>query len=466
MSRLNAPALLSPGLPPPPAKRGWVVRYFVRNGWLHLILLTMAAIFLFPFAWMVGMSLKTDTEATSTSLFPAMPHFRGDSPWVRPAESIVRPAEVTAARWKPLEATILQKVRWLIDLSPLPVGVKAADADALRKSAAKTLTARAIERIDRNLWASDDDSIAAAVYATIGPDEPAAVLDEQLAQVKLLSLQVRSLDGRIFSTQIDRSTTRPAERLECPWDVESGDARLVHAAGADVLQYHFNSASDPPIVLQTRFKCPISIDDLHRLILSIQNDDSWHRIDASLTLEGQTWTSDLSYYIAQFRNGGLTWQPKGRLESDYAPKTWLPLSLASVDPSASGDRTATLRLTLRPSSMARAIYGKVQRNYVRAFRAVPFWLYVRNSMILVAMQLMGALFSSAFIAYAFARLNWPGRSIAFGVLLSTMMLPGQITMIPGFLIWKYLGLYNTLTPLWFGAWLGNAFFIFLMTQHM
>ena len=47
-----------------------------------------------------------------------------------------------------------------------------------------------------------------------------------------------------------------------------------------------------------------------------------------------------------------------------------------------------------------------------------------------------------------------------------MMLPGQVTMIPSFLIWKELGWYNTLNPLWVGAWLGNAFFIFLMVQFI
>jgi multiple sugar transport system permease protein len=80
--------------------------------------------------------------------------------------------------------------------------------------------------------------------------------------------------------------------------------------------------------------------------------------------------------------------------------------------------------------------------------------------------MLGAIFSSAFVAYAFARLHWPGRAIALGVLLSTMMIPSHVTMIPSFLLFRWLGWYNTLSPLWAPAWLGNAFFIFLMVQHM
>jgi len=136
---------------------------------------------------------------------------------------------------------------------------------------------------------------------------------------------------------------------------------------------------------------------------------------------------------------------------------------ASVAP---GSRTGTFRLIIRPSSTLAAIYGKIAFNYWRAFRQVPFWKYVGNSLMLVALCTLGTAFSSTFVAYAFARLNWPGRSVAFILLLSTMMLPGQVTMIPSFMIWKTLGWYNTLNPLWVPSWLGTAFFIFLMVQHM
>ena len=106
------------------------------------------------------------------------------------------------------------------------------------------------------------------------------------------------------------------------------------------------------------------------------------------------------------------------------------------------------------------------RNFQRAFDFGPFWLYVRNSLLLVALTTIGTLFSSAFVAYAFARLHWPGRSFAMLLLLSTMMLPAQVTMIPSFVIWKSLGWYNTLNPMWVPAFFGGAFFIFLMTQQM
>jgi ABC-type glycerol-3-phosphate transport system permease component len=123
-------------------------------------------------------------------------------------------------------------------------------------------------------------------------------------------------------------------------------------------------------------------------------------------------------------------------------------------------------MIIRPSSTLRANFEKVRRNYLRAFRSVPFWRYISNSVVLVALCTLGSLFSASFVAYAFARLNWPGRSVAFMILLATMMLPGQVTMIPGFMIWRAVHWYNTLNPLWVPTFFGSAFFIFLMTQQM
>jgi ABC-type glycerol-3-phosphate transport system permease component len=128
-------------------------------------------------------------------------------------------------------------------------------------------------------------------------------------------------------------------------------------------------------------------------------------------------------------------------------------------------RPATLTVTITPSSTAAATWMKATRNYSRAFYAVPFWRYVANSLLLVALTTLGTLFSSTFVAYAFARLRWPGRGAAMLLLLATMMLPQQVTMVPSFLIWRELGWYNTLNPLWAPSFLGVSYFIFLMTQH-
>ena len=107
----------------------------------------------------------------------------------------------------------------------------------------------------------------------------------------------------------------------------------------------------------------------------------------------------------------------------------------------------------------------VWSNYPRAFSFAPFGLFIKNSLIIAVICVVGVVFSSSLAGYSFAKLRWPGRDLIFFVLLSTMMLPGQVTMIPIFILFKKFGWINTFYPLtvptFFG---GGAFNIFLMRQ--
>ena len=107
----------------------------------------------------------------------------------------------------------------------------------------------------------------------------------------------------------------------------------------------------------------------------------------------------------------------------------------------------------------------VWQNYPEAFRAVPFHRYFWNTMQIVIFATLGTLLTASMAAFAFARLRFPARGLLFGLVLSTMMLPGVVTLIPTFIVFRKLGWINTLLPLivpyWFG---GGAFYIFLIRQ--
>jgi multiple sugar transport system permease protein len=90
--------------------------------------------------------------------------------------------------------------------------------------------------------------------------------------------------------------------------------------------------------------------------------------------------------------------------------------------------------------------------------------FLGNTLTLTILSAIGTIISSSLVAYAFARLRWPGRDIWFGVLLATMMIPSAVTMMPQFLIFRALGWYDTLRPLWVPAFLGSAFNVFLLRQ--
>ncbi|MES2464388.1 MAG: carbohydrate ABC transporter permease [Armatimonadota bacterium] len=91
-------------------------------------------------------------------------------------------------------------------------------------------------------------------------------------------------------------------------------------------------------------------------------------------------------------------------------------------------------------------------------------LFLGNTLLLTLGTTIGTVLSSSIVAYAFARLRWPGKNIWFGILLATMMVPGAVTMMPQFLIFRSLGWYDSLRPLWVPAFFGSAFNIFLLRQ--
>ena len=103
-------------------------------------------------------------------------------------------------------------------------------------------------------------------------------------------------------------------------------------------------------------------------------------------------------------------------------------------------------------------------NYSSALHAIPFWTELRNTVFLSFSIVIGAILSSSFAAYGLAKIVWPGRRILFGILIATMILPGIVTFIPTYLIFRDLGWLGTYLPLIVPSFLGTPFYIFVFRQ--
>jgi ABC-type glycerol-3-phosphate transport system permease component len=162
----------------------------------------------------------------------------------------------------------------------------------------------------------------------------------------------------------------------------------------------------------------------------------------------------------------ITWQWPANYENPIKIRTWIPLDLSGPSSALSNPRDVRLTVRLQRSSTIHAWIEKLAMNYRQVLDYIPFMRYLRISLFVAIANIVLTLIFSPLIAYAFARLKWPGREFCFILMLGTMMIPPQVLMIPHFLIWKSIGAYNTLTPLWVGSIFGNAFFIFLLRQFM
>ncbi|HEX4054864.1 MAG TPA: carbohydrate ABC transporter permease [Tepidisphaeraceae bacterium] len=101
---------------------------------------------------------------------------------------------------------------------------------------------------------------------------------------------------------------------------------------------------------------------------------------------------------------------------------------------------------------------------------VDFPLYTRNTLVIAALSVLGTTLSSAVAAYGFAKIRFRGRGILFVLMLSTMMIPFPVMMLPLFMIFRFIGdhtplqMLGTFRPLWLPTWFGSAFSIFLLRQ--
>lgn len=103
-------------------------------------------------------------------------------------------------------------------------------------------------------------------------------------------------------------------------------------------------------------------------------------------------------------------------------------------------------------------------NYSEAWRRAEFPRFLLNTMLVTIPSVIGALLSNVLVAYGFSRIRWPGRDLVFSVVLATLILPGFVTFIPLYLVFKELNWINTYLPLVVPTFLANPFFVFLLRQ--
>ncbi|MGC9332563.1 MAG: carbohydrate ABC transporter permease [Anaerolineae bacterium] len=106
----------------------------------------------------------------------------------------------------------------------------------------------------------------------------------------------------------------------------------------------------------------------------------------------------------------------------------------------------------------------VWQNYVEVFQRAPFARYILNTTYITLVGIIGNLMGSSLAAFSFARLRFRGKNVLFLVMLSTMMVPGWVTMIPTFVMFKYFGWLNSFKPLLVPAFFAQPFYTFLLRQ--
>ncbi len=127
---------------------------------------------------------------------------------------------------------------------------------------------------------------------------------------------------------------------------------------------------------------------------------------------------------------------------------------------------ATTALMTDHQSLTRNIWPDpfVWRNFIDVFERIDLWRFTLNTTLIAVLSTVGIVLSCVPVAYALSRMKWRGRQASFILVLATLMLPFQVTVIPLYVIFVRLGWINTLAPLIVPSFFGDAFSIFLLRQ--
>jgi len=327
------------------------------------------------------------------------------------------------------------------------------DGEIARQQTARGIYERLLVSIPNERWSESTDQLRATLTGAITPELINSVLAELRRALIIGQLRARS-------TEVEEDQLVAAK--EAKWDA-TGPAALVQQNDSAELRYDFSSADT--VTLSQTFTTSFPIERLRRLQLYFRPDDTWHALRLTVEKLGRRFVAERAVYLADRNWQIATWQEPSSDDELTKIKTWTLLKPAGKS-EVRDSNEVKITLELHRTSVLGAWLAKIWRNYRLTLDYIPFWRYVATSLFLVILNLVGTLLSCSLAAYAFARLQWPGRTFCFALLLGTMMIPAQVTMIPQFLIMQKLGWYNTLKPLWVLSFFGSAFSIFLLRQFL
>ncbi|MCL5269417.1 MAG: ABC transporter permease subunit [bacterium] len=423
----------------------------------YLLLIAGSLLFSFPFIWMVMTSAKVDSELFTEKfeLLPGTPNHKPRSPFIDHHEYRYAVTDLT----RPHLALIGKVVR---DAKyPIPPGID-------EKEVIAELTrgfARKLEQVlPPSVWEAGPAAIEREARKQATFENLRAIFDRvyrilMIGQLRIRSNQFQEQElgaGVPFSQRFVNKTPEVLRLVD-------GKDRATPCAYAS---YDFSKGDHWR--LEQTFTTSFDVHELQRLRLYARPDDNWHRLYCHVEKLGALYEAVRPTAFANYDWAAIgQWQEPGPEDDTNKIKFWTHLKEIDRGPQYESDpHKLKVIFETRRSNALQAWWSKINNNFYRTLAFMDVWRYTATSLYLVILNITLTMLSCSLVAYSITRLRWPGRDFCFILMLATMMIPAQVTLIPGFLIWKTLGFYNTLVPLWLGAAFAAPFYVFLLRQYL
>lgn len=436
-------------------------------GIVYPLLIVAALCTMVPLLWLFSSSFKNADEIFAVPIrwLPKLPPRITSSPYIVSDSypKIRRPKSVDKNIWKTLqpelESVIREKVQQHIETKPL--FIDSIIIQDLQNEMTKGIWKQTVATLPIEVWIESTEAIVSQVEKMIIPETLDTIWYNVYRQIAIETMEIE--DNEFNRYKMDNIN----------WDSTTDTIQQVQeTTGATPIAYlnsDFQDGNDA--IFTTSVESPIPIDRIRRIILSVRGNASYHHVYLSISSKATTYLPTRPFVLDSALRKDSVWRLHGipgELESSqismqqYVSKQELTKSIV---PTPDEESRLMLTVTIHRPSYLSIVWNKLTTNYRKLWKAVPFNRYFINSVFIATASTLLALFFCSLGGFAFAKYQFRGKTILFGIMLASMMVPFQVLLVPLFGLMYDIGWLNSYNAIIFPFSVG-AFGVFLMRQFI
>ena len=436
-------------------------------GIVYPLLVTAAICTMVPLLWLVSSSFKNAEEIFAVPIrwLPKLPPRITSSPYVVSDvyPKIKKPKSVGKDRWDTLQ-TELQNVVQMKAKKYIEGNPQFVDPDIIQElqtEMTEGVWQQTVSTLPNEIWTESTESIVARVDKSIIPETLQSIRDNVYRQIALETIEIE--DNEFNRYKIDNAE----------WNSKTDNIRqIIDSTESTPIAYlNHDFSVNNEAILTTTFQPPVSINQIRRILLLVNGDASYHHLSLEITANATTYQSTRPYVLDSALRKETMWRIHGipgELEVSQITMQQLVSKqelTKSIVPPPDQENRLVLTLTIHRPPYLSIVWNKLTTNYRKLWQAVPFNRYFINSVFIATASTLLALFFCSLGGFAFAKYQFRGKTILFGIMLASMMVPFQVLLVPLFGLMYEIGWLNSYNAIIFPFSVG-AFGVFLMRQFI
>lgn len=420
-----------------------------------------------PLLWLLSSSFKTADEVFAVPIrwFPKLPPRITSSPYILTDvyPKIKRPTTVDPDTWKTLkpklESVIWKNVQEHITTNPRLTPSNF--SEDLQTEMTEGVWQQHVATLPTDVWNGTTESIINQVEDSIIPETIDTIWNSVYRQVNLGTIEIEDIEFNRMEIE------------SIKWETDSDTLKQIQESDVQepitALSYDFQNESN--VRLTTTISALVPIDRIRRIILPVQGDASYHHLSLTVTVNGTTYQPTYPFVLDTALQKDTVWRLHGipgELESSHIPMRQFVSKqelLKSETALPDTENKLLLQLTIHRPSYLSIVWNKLTSNYRNLWKTVPYNRYFINSVFIATASTLLTLFFCSLGGYAFAKYQFRGKTILFGILLASMMVPFQVLLVPLFGLMYDIGWLNSYKAIIIPFSVG-AFGVFLMRQFI